>query len=319
MKNKIIPIFIPHQGCPQQCVFCNQSEITSAKTPTAADVTAEIEKALEFALNAQVAFYGGSFTAIDTALQESYLRAAFAFITAGKVASIRVSTRPDAISEPVLARLAKYGVETVELGAQSMDDAVLELSRRGHTSAQTAVAAKMIKDAGFELVLQVMCGLPGDSRELCRKTAEQVAALAPAAVRIYPVCVLKNTPLYEMAQSGEYTPLDIESAVEIAADMMEIFALAQIRAIRIGLNPSEELSAGAAAGGAYHPALGEMVYSRIWRRQAEKQIEQEIAAYKDIREISLHTPNNMMSKAHGQKNCNTVYFKKKYPDIHIIM
>lgn len=319
MNNKIIPIFIPHQGCPQQCVFCNQSEITSASAPTAAEVSAQIASALEYTQNPQIAFYGGSFTAIDAAMQEEYLQAAFAFVLQNRAQSIRVSTRPDAISVDILARLKKYRVATIELGAQSMNNDVLRAARRGHSAEHTVAAAKLIKAAGLELVLQVMAGLPGDSAEICRQTAREIARIEPHAVRIYPVCVLQNTPLYMMMQRGEYSPLTLEQAVERAADMMQIFAEKNIPAIRIGLNPSEELSCGAVVGGAYHPALGEMVYSMIWRRDAEKQIDAILHQNPDIKQINLNVAEKMKSKAHGQKNCNTIYFRERYPHIDIIL
>ncbi|MCX7615328.1 MAG: radical SAM protein, partial [Clostridiales bacterium] len=167
MKYSIIPIFIPHLGCPHNCVFCNQRKIAGTlKSPTPYEVRALIEKGLLVSGHpAEIAFYGGSFTAIDTKLQESYLDTAYTFIKTGLVSNVRLSTRPDCIDDKTILRLKKYGVTTVELGAQSMDDGILKLSGRGHTKKDIIEASRKIKNSGMKLILQMMCGLPGDTRE----------------------------------------------------------------------------------------------------------------------------------------------------------
>ena len=176
MTKHILPVFIPHVGCPHQCVFCDQKAITGQKAPTGREVERILKEGLRLGKNPQIAFYGGSFTAIPAALQEEYLEAAFPYVQQGQAQGVRVSTRPDCITEEGLALLKKYGVQTIELGAQSMDDEVLRLSGRGHRSEDTLRAARLVQEKGFELILQLMVGLPGDSREKSLRSARAVAA-----------------------------------------------------------------------------------------------------------------------------------------------
>ena len=271
-RQSVIPVFVPHLGCPHRCVFCNQNRISGAQVPaTAETVRSAIEKAAALTpleTKRQLAFYGGSFTAIPAARQEALLSAAAPYLARGTIVSIRLSTRPDAIDDETLARLARYGVETVELGAQSMDDGVLRLSGRGHTAADVARAAALVKARGFQLVLQMMTGLPGDTDEKAVETAEKLIALSPDGVRIYPTVIVRDTALYELWQAGEYTEHTVEDAVRVCARLLPLFDGAGIPVIRLGLNPTEELSGGDAAGGAYHPALGELVRSRVLLEKA---------------------------------------------------
>lgn len=276
MKKSIIPVFVPHLGCPHRCVFCNQREIAGKESAPDGQKTAVIiEEALKAVKEGEpeIAFYGGSFTAVPRKVQDELLRAAAPFVESGRARSIRISTRPDAVDRETLSRLYKSHVRTVELGAQSMCDDVLAASGRGHTRADTEKASAMIKEHGFSLVLQVMNGLPGDSREKALVTAERAAALLPDAARIYPAAVLRNTELFDMYSRGLYLPMSLEQAVETTADMLEIFIRHGIPVIRIGLNPTEGLSGGAVAAGAYHPALGELVRSRVYLRRAISAIE----------------------------------------------
>jgi len=311
-RNHIIPIFVPHLGCPFSCVFCNQNHITGQQKPaSASDVTETVESALEKIpepSEIQIAFYGGSFTAIDESRQTELLEEAYRYIEDGRVGSIRLSTRPDFIDEEVLNRLRKYGVTTIELGAQSMDDEVLRLSGRGHAAAQTALASKMIRDKGFELVLQFMTGLPGDTIEKTEKTAERIAALRPSGVRIYPTVIIKDTMLYSMWKSGKYREHTVQDAVDFCSRIVPLFIKENIPIIRLGLNPTEELSAGEAVGGAYHPALGELVYSRCMRDQAEEQMKS-IPSGSDA--VIRVNPSNL-SKMIGQHRDNVNYLKEKY-------
>ena len=266
----IIPVFVPHLGCPHACVFCDQRAVAgTAHVPAPSDVRRLIEEGLQKSGPApEVAFYGGSFTAIGLERMQALLAAAFPFVQDGRVCALRCSTRPDAVDGEVLACLARFGVRTVELGAQSMCDDVLSLAGRGHTAQDTVRASEMIKTAGLRLGLQVMPGLPGDTRERSVETARRTAALAPDFVRIYPVVVLKNTPLFDLWQSGAYRALTVEEGALLAADMLEIYDAASIPVIRIGLNPTDALSAGEAAAGAYHPALGELARSQVYLRRA---------------------------------------------------
>jgi len=268
----ILPVFVPHLGCPHACVFCNQRRISGALAPaTAEDVKNSIAEAAAFLPKGgkrQLAFYGGSFTAIPAEEQEALLSAAKEALDRGEIDAIRLSTRPDAIDAVVLDRLRTYGVETVELGAQSMDDRVLRLSERGHTAADVEKAAELVKSAGFRLILQMMTGLPGATDETDTETARRLIALGPDSVRIYPTVIVRDTALYDMWQAGSYREHTVEDAVRVCAKIVPLFEAAGIPVIRLGLNPTEELSGGAAAGGAYHPALGELVKSRILLEKA---------------------------------------------------
>lgn len=253
-----------------QCVFCDQKRISGSPLPArAADVCAALDAAEEQGTRgAQLAFYGGSFTAVPEALQNALLDAAQPYIERGVIASVRLSTRPDAVDAETLTRLRRYHVETVELGSQSMDDGVLEASGRGHSAADTVRAAALVRAAGLRLVLQMMTGLPGSSDDKDIETARRIAALAPDAVRIYPTVIVRDTPLYELWREGRYREHTVADAVRVCADILPIFEAANIPVIRLGLNPTEELSGGEAVGGAYHPALGELVRSERMRREA---------------------------------------------------
>ncbi len=272
----IIPVFVPHLGCPHACVFCNQRRISGRQEPAGAEnVRQAVREAAAFLPSGgkrQLAFYGGSFTAIPAEEQESLLGAAKQALDEGKIDAIRLSTRPDAIDPAVLERLHRYGVETVELGAQSMDDVVLRLSGRGHTAADVERASRLVKEGGFRLILQMMTGLPGDTEEKDLATAERLIALRPDGVRIYPTVIVRDTALYEMWKAGEYREHTVEDAVAVCAALFPLFSRAGIPVIRLGLNPTEELSRGGAVGGAYHPALGELVRSRILLNSAREQL-----------------------------------------------
>ena len=268
----ILPVFVPHWGCPHACVFCNQRRISGAKKPAEAqDVKQAITEAAAFLPKGgkrQLAFYGGSFTAIPVKEQEALLGAAKEALDRGEIDSIRLSTRPDAIDAAVLDRLKACGVETVELGAQSMDDAVLRLTERGHTAEDVERASKLIRAAGFKLILQMMTGLPGATDVTDIETARRLIALQPDGVRIYPTVIVRDTALYDMWQAGAYKEHTVEDAVRVCAKIVPLFEKASIPIIRLGLNPTEELSGGAAVAGAYHPALGELVKSRILLEKA---------------------------------------------------
>ena len=271
-KRSIIPIFIPHLGCRHQCVFCNQRRIAGQAEPPGADqVKRIIKNGLEILppdTSVQAAFYGGSFTAIDKKITEQLLGAAKPFLDAGRLDSLRISTRPDAINGEILRELREAGVRVIELGAQSMDDTVLRRCRRGHTAADTQDAAQRVKTAGFTLILQMMCGLPGQSEQSALDTARSLAELAPDGVRIYPAVVLKDTALERLWREGAYRPMSVERAACLGAELIEVFEDRGIPVIRFGLNPTQELSGGTALAGAYHPALGEMAHSALYLRRA---------------------------------------------------
>lgn len=265
-RESIIPVFVPHLGCPNDCVFCNQRRISGSTEPaTAQTVRVAVESVgpAPEGMKRQLAFYGGSFTAIPVEEQLSLLDAASVYLERGYIHSLRLSTRPDAIDIPTLKRLREYSVETIELGAQSMDDEVLRLSGRGHTAADVENASRLIKAEGFRLILQMMTGLPGDNDEKSIETARRIIALEPDGVRVYPTVIVRDTALFDLWQAGRYKEHSVEDAVRVCAKLLPLFEAAGIPVIRLGLNPTEELSSGAAAGGAYHPALGELVKSRI--------------------------------------------------------
>ena len=309
----IIPIFVPHEGCPCRCVFCNQRTIagqTEHMTPQ--KVQQIIEQALQVLPEGsmpQVAFYGGSFTAISIEQQEALLAVTDVYRQAGKISSVRCSTRPDAINHDILERLKQHGMTVIELGAQSMDDTVLCRAKRGHTSQDTVYASHLIQTSGISLILQTMAGLPGDTRETIRTTAKRVAALRPDGVRIYPVAVLPQTELFDLWKSGAYTPLDVETATVWCADMLEIFQQENIPVIRIGLNPTEELNHTVAAG-AYHPALGELVWNEVWYRKLYRQLETQ-------QDGILYVPARELSRAIGQKRRNVLRLQQEFPDRQI--
>jgi histone acetyltransferase (RNA polymerase elongator complex component) len=264
----IIPFFIPHSGCPHQCVFCNQKNITGQTNPVAhLAIPQKITEYLAISSSdnpAHVAFYGGSFTALPFETQRSYLNAVQPFIQAGQIAGIRLSTRPDCITSEILALLQEYHVTTIELGVQSMDDAVLARSGRGHTATDTVNAVSLIRSFDFLIGLQLMPGLPGDSADSFMKTIDAVIALKPNFVRIYPALVIKDTPLEGLYASARYMPLSLDDAVALCREALEKLERAGIDVIRIGLQPTEELEkTGTIVAGPYHPAFRQLVESSI--------------------------------------------------------
>lgn len=314
-KKHIIPIFVPHLGCPNDCVFCNQRAISGKQQPATADtVRYEIEKALPHIKSGEpceAAFYGGSFTAIDEAEQNALLSAVQPYIKESRINEIRLSTRPDCITDGCVERLLSYNVKTIELGVQSLDDEVLRLAGRGHTAKDGENAVKIIKKYNVNLILQMMTGLPGDSGDETVKTAEKIISLKPDGVRIYPTVIVKDTRLYDMWKSGRYREHTVEDAVKICSRIVPMFRNAHIPIIRLGLNPTEDLSGGGAAGGAYHPALGQLVRSRIYRNAAENVL---LSEYGENMPQSVHffVPKGEISSFIGQKRCNAEYFREKY-------
>jgi len=299
--NRILPLFIPHLGCPHNCVFCDQRRISGAVQPvTAEDVTAAITALPPACAGAEAAFYGGSFTALPLSEQAALLGAVQPFLERGTISGIRLSTRPDAITPQVLELLARYHVNTVELGAQSMDDAVLQRSGRGHRAADTENAAQALRQRGFHLILQMMTGLPGSSFESDRNTAEALAALHPDGVRVYPTVIIRGTPLETLWREGNYREHTVEDAVALCAELLPVFQQAGIPVIRLGLNPTEELSGGEAVGGAYHPAFGELVRSRMYLNRARTLLCPEDAG----RDVTLGVCPRELSQMIGQHRSN---------------
>lgn len=263
MKKGNISLFIPHLGCPHKCSFCNQNTITGKQSqPSADDVRAAVETALKKKnYDYEIAFFGGSFTAIDREYMLSLLKAAYDYVKDGRVNGIRISTRPDCIDEEVLDILKKYGVTSIELGAQSMDDEVLRANFRGHTAEDVENASRLIKSFGFELGLQMMTGLYLDTDEKAVQTAKKIIDLAPDTVRIYPTVVLKNTYLAKLYEDELYKPQTVDDAANLCTKIVPMFEKAGIRVIRLGLHSSPELKKNMIAG-AFHDSFGEIVKSR---------------------------------------------------------
>ncbi len=310
-RRRIIPLFVPHLGCPNDCVFCNQRKISGSLQPADGDtVRRTLDEAKVYTSpGAELAFYGGSFTAIPEEEQRELLRAVRPYMEEGFIAEIRVSTRPDKIDPAALALLSEYGVKTVELGSQSMDERVLRLSGRGHTADDTRRAAALVKSQGFRLMLQMMTGLPGSSPESDAMTARELIKLGPDGVRIYPTVIIRETALCELWRAGKYREHTVEDAVEVCAGLVEEFAAAGVPIIRLGLNPTDDLSAGEAVAGAYHPALGELVYSRVYLHRAERLIE---TGNRRGGTLTLGVHPSRVSLMTGQKRQNIEKLRAKY-------
>lgn len=275
MKKKyIIPIFVPHLGCPNDCVFCNQKSISGQKKQvTAKDVKKTIDYYLKNFENddteKEIAFFGGSFTAIKQETQKELLEAAYEYIKDNKVKSIRISTRPDYIDKDILKFLKRYKVKTIELGVQTSNNYILEKSRRGHTFEDVKNASKLIRRYGFELGHQMMVGLPESTKQDELDTAKDLSKLRPKIMRIYPVLVIKNTELAKLYENGDYEPLGIEQAVERCKDLYYFFNKKKINVIRIGLQGTDEITEpgkekSEVVAGPYHPSFRQLVEGEIW-------------------------------------------------------
>ncbi len=309
-KQNIIPLFVPHAGCPNQCVFCDQKKISGAVSPvTPEQVQREIEAALPYSgTGCQLAFYGGSFTAIAPQQQHALLHATQPYLKRGDIASIRVSTRPDAVDDDSCRRLKTYGVTMVELGCQSMDPCVLQLTRRGHTPEDTEKAVACLRRHGFQIILQMMTGLPGDDGQASLMTAKRIISLCPDGVRIYPTVVLRGTELESMMHKGIYKPQTVEEAVSICAQLMSMFRAENIPVIRLGLNPTETLTTGEAVAGAYHPALGELVLSELYLQQVDALIRQ----HRPIENVVISVHPKRVSVMVGQHRRNITVLQEKF-------
>lgn len=310
MKKGNISIFVPHQGCPCACSFCNQKTITGQnELPTADDVRNAVDTALrKKEYEYEIAFFGGSFTAIDRAYMLELLESAYPYVKNGQVKGIRISTRPDCIDHEVLDILKKYGVTSIELGAQSMDDEVLEANRRGHTAQDICNASELIKEYGFELGLQMMTGLYKDTAEKSIETAKKIIELAPSTVRIYPTVVLKGTYLAELYLKEEYTPLNADDSAELCAILVPMFENAGIKIIRLGLHSSRDIKENMLAGG-FHDSFGELVKSRI---MVNKILELPPADYQ------VYVNPRSVSKLKGNKKSNIYLLIERGYNIKII-
>ena len=269
VKHSNIPIFIPELACPHQCIFCNQAKISGQlQIPQPQEVPQIIETHLATMNDGreiEVAFFGGSFTGIPLDLQEQYLAQAHAYLQQGRIHGIRLSTRPDYINGRVIELLKRYGVTTIELGAQSTNDDVLLASGRGHKSEDIRKASDLILKNGFHLGLQMMIGLPHDTYERSQQTVEEIIALGADNTRIYPTLVIKGTQLAKLYETGRYQPLSLEEAVSWAKEFYLRFEEAGVTILRVGLHASEELTPDKSLlAGPYHKSFKELMMTEIW-------------------------------------------------------
>lgn len=309
MSHSNVAVFIPHVGCPNKCSFCNQNSISGTKRmPTTEEVSQICEQALleipkENLKDAQLAFFGGSFTAIPRETMISYLEATKPFIGEGKIPSIRLSTRPDAIDQEILDILKSYGVKSIELGCQSMNQNVLDLNRRGHKAEDTINSANLIKKNGFELGVQMMIGLYGDESQKSIETARILCSLKPKTARIYPTIVIKDTYLEKLYNEGKYVPLSLDEAVKLSAEILEIFNEANVNVIRLGLHSEESLKRDMVAG-PFHDAFRELCEGEMFFKKALSILEKSEKKGSQKDPIILFVSPKSVSKMIGQKRIN---------------
>ena len=304
-KHKNLSIFVPHEGCPNQCSFCDQKKISGTQNPPSPEYVVQLcEEFLpqdaEKGRYYEIAFFGGSFTAIDRDYMLALLEAAYPFVRQGRAMGIRVSTRPDAITQEILNILKAHGVTAIELGAQSMQDDVLRVNLRGHSVQDVYDASRLIKENGFSLGLQMMPGLYGrrDYMQAAVDTARHFITIAPDTVRIYPTLTLKDTLLESLYQKGMYTPLTVEQAVEICAVLVKMFNKENIRIIKLGLHADTGLEKSLVAG-PYHPAMKELVASRIFLDMFTETLKG-----KEKGRYTIFVNRKKRSQATGQKKSN---------------
>lgn len=314
MKHSNISIFVPHAGCPHQCSFCNQKTISGAqKPPSAQDVHTICRQAMSEVKdrqNCEIAFFGGSFTAIERGYMLELLEAAKCYIGENGFKGIRISTRPDFIDREILDILRAYGVTAIELGAQSMKDKVLSANERGHTAEDVYKASGLIREYGFELGLQMMVGLYQSTMNDELDTMDSIIDIHPDTVRIYPVVVLKGTKLGELYESGEYKLMPFDTVVELCGRMLAEFDHKGIEVIKCGLHASDGVE-GDMTAGYYHPAFRELCESLIYRKAVEK-------AVGEGGTVKLAVNPSCISKALGHKKSNVEYFKKRGIDIKVV-
>ena len=324
-RSYIIPIFVPHLGCPNDCIFCNQKSISGQKKEVTEE---EIRNTVDDYLKSikdtngtkEIAFFGGSFTAIEREKQEKYLIVAYEYIKQGKIDSIRISTRPDAINKDILKMLKKYKVKTIELGVQSANDYILKKANRGHNFEDVKKASKLIRLYGFNLGHQMMVGLPESNRIDEINTAKELIKLKPKMVRIYPVLVIKNTKLEKMYQDEEYKPLTVVQAVEICKELVGMFKKKNIEIIRLGLQNTDEISdpnseKSEVVAGPFHPAFGQLVEAGMWYDAIITKIKKLTVKVKEV-EVTVNPidVNNVI----GHKKDNAIKLKETY-DVDLIV
>lgn len=316
-KPLIIPIFVMNSGCPHRCIFCNQ-KIAAGNHPQKLnkeyfknEVNSYLGWNKDKSRLVEIAFYGGSFTGIEKVYQEHLLSWAQSYLQAGLVHAIRVSTRPDYIDEGILARLKRYGVTTVEIGAQSFIDDVLQFAQRGHNGADTIKAIRLLKEDNFQTSLHLMAGLPKDTKNGFVYSLEKTIELKPDMVRIHPVVVFRGTALAAEFKEGNYQPLPLAEAVSLCALAWEKLSAAGIRVIRTGLHKTEEMeNDDAVLAGPLHPAFGSLVLAAIYYDKTRQLLEQIPG---ETREISFKLHNSDVSSFRGPRSNNIAAIKKLCP------
>ncbi|MBR3755898.1 MAG: radical SAM protein [Firmicutes bacterium] len=326
-RHAIIPIFIPHKGCPNDCIFCNQKKITARQAAVKGeDVKSIIETWLSTleprgVETIEVAFFGGSFTGIPMEEQSAYLKIAKAYKDAGRIHKIHMSTRPDYINKEILDNLKTYSVDTIELGVQSLDDHVLTRAGRGHNAKVVYESSRLIKDYGFELGIQLMIGLPGDTLETCIYSALETVKIGPAIARLYPTIVINDTELYNLYKRGEYKPLTQDEAIRRTKEMYKILDDAGINIIRVGLkstdliNDSEDSEIN---GGTYHPAFRQLVEGEIARERIEEKLNAANFDRSKKVKVDFFANAKCMSNLIGHKGKNKQYFLETYPYLDVL-
>lgn len=310
MKHINIALFVVHKGCPHMCSFCNQRSISGSQNDvTPEDVHSAAETAIKSlseqeASGGEIAFFGGSFTMVERSYMISLLEVAYSYVKKGVFKGIRISTRPDGIDEEICTILKKYGVTAVELGAQSLDNRVLEMNERGHTSEQVENAVILLKKYGFEIGLQMMTGLYGSEDEDSIATAEKIIALNPDTVRIYPTVVIRNTKLYGLMEEGRFIPKGVDETVKLCARLIPMFENAGIKVIRVGLHSGGGVEESY-AGGAYHPALRELCEGEIYFNNAKEKLEKLPKG-----SYALNVAKGENSKMTGQKKTNIIRLRE---------
>ena len=327
----IVPVFLPHLGCPHQCAFCNQTAITNTKLGKSSfeNLHRQIEKFLNYSGKkrspVQIAFYGGNFLGLKNDFITYLLQEATKFVKKGSVDGIRFSTRPDTVNRKNLGILKDFPVQTIEIGVQSMDDRVLAMSKRGHTSLDTERSICLLKEQNYEIGMQMMVGLPGDNASKALSTGRRIVALSPDFVRIYPAVVLEKSLLAQWYKQGKYVPLSLEECITLVKNLYNLFSKEKIPVIRMGLQASDNLEKKSTIlAGPYHPAFGHLVYSEIFLDVATSIIESGLESNKipsnkssppnksSIDTITIKVHPRSISKMRGLKNKNIEKLKERF-------
>lgn len=324
-KHAIIPIFIPHKGCPNDCIFCNQRKITAhSDAVTASDIHKTVSEYMSTlsTMNMdtiELSFFGGSFTGIPIEEQKEYLAIAKEYKDKGVIQKIHLSTRPDYINREILDNLKFYGADVIELGVQSFAEPVLKASNRGHDAACVYESCSLIKEYGFTLGIQLMIGLPEDTAEYDLYSAMETAKIGPGIARLYPTVVIRDTGLYQLMEKGLYTPMSEKDAVARTAAMYRVLTESGINVIRVGLKSSDIISDGYNTADTFHPAFRQLVEGLIARQDLEKQIDTMLC--KDQERclsdgLALISSEKCRNNLFGHKGENKQYFKDKYKEIN---